>query len=159
VRDRRGTREGGNAGCRGRGKGGGKETTTGAGEDEGGAVIVRLVCCVLRNALVRVRWEGPRGLGECACSAPRLCCDGTGVRREGMVGGGGENLVRFGIPVGCRAVVGSGAAAQTSLCQNPSFNYGVALHVLMLTCKAAQPRRLAELPSHFAVCNYGSGLY
>lgn len=43
-------------------------------------------------------------------AVPVLRRDGSEVRREeGTVGGGGgENLVRFGIPVGCRAVVGSG---------------------------------------------------
>lgn len=92
-----------------RGKGGGKETTMGAGEEEGGggAVFVRPVCCVLRDALVRVGWQGPRGV--CVLrAAPVLRRDGSEDGGDGWCGGGGENLVRFGIPVGCRAVVGSG---------------------------------------------------
>jgi hypothetical protein len=112
VRGRRGTRKGGNAGCGGRGKGGRKGDDDGSGGGGRGAVFVRPVCCVLRDALVPL-CEGPR---ECACFAPRLCCDvlccdGTAVRREGMVAGGGENLVRFGITVASRAVVGLGSVA------------------------------------------------
>lgn len=119
----------------GGGKGGRKGDDDGSGGGGRGAVFVRPVCCVLRDALVPL-CEGPR---ECACFAPRLCCavlccDGTAVRREGMVAGGGENLVRFGITVASRAVVGLGSvAAAPSSCQTLGLglNYSVALHVLL----------------------------